>query len=136
MLKTILSNWLIPAIVLILVLFIAYFFASGLAVIIAGMIFFFILAMGIFSVVKNHVKLYREKRISRTALARNIFVEVTGILLMMILAAALGRYVTEMAMNQIGHTLLGFAAAIAFGLLAGMGLGFLVKQTWSRAAKI
>lgn len=135
MLKTILNNWLIPAIVLILALFIAYFFVPGLAGILAGTIFFFILAIAIFSVVQSQTKLYREKRISRTGLARNVCYEVGAILVTMIMAASLGRYITEIARDQIGHTLLGFAVAIVVGLLAGMGLGFLMKQMWSRLAK-
>ncbi len=135
MLKTILNNWLIPAIVLTFVLFAAYFFAPTWAGVLAGVIVFFILSVAIFSVVQKQTKLYREKRISRTRSALNIFYEVMVILLTMITAASLGRYVTEIASNQIGHTLLGFAVGIVFGLLAGMGLGFLVKQMWSRLAR-
>ena len=136
MLKTILSNWLIPAIVLILALFVAYLFAPGWAGVLAGIIFFSILAVAIFSVVQNQMKLYGEKRINRARLARNIFYEVMGILLTMIMAALVGRFVTEFAMQQIGYTLMGFAAGILFGLLAAMSLGFFVKQMWSRLAKV
>ena len=136
MLKTILSNWLIPAIVITFVLLTASLFVPSWAGVVAGVMLSLILTVAIFSVVQNQMKLYGEKRINRARLARNIFYEVMGILLTMIMAALVGRFVTEFAMQQIGYTLMGFAAGILFGLLAGMSLGFFVKQMWSRLAKV
>ena len=132
MLKTILTNWLVPAIVITFVLLTASLLAPRWAGVLGWMMIFFIFSMAIFSVVRKQRKLFRENRISRTGLARNIFFEVTVILLTMIMAASLGRVLTEMAIQQFGPTLLGFAAGIVFGLVGGMGVGFLVKRTWGR----
>ena len=129
MLKTILTSWLIPAIVITFVLLAASLFVPGWAGVVAGVILFLILAVAIFSVVQNQMKMYREKRISRSQMARNVLYDVVGILLAMIFASMIGRYATEIATQQIGHTLPGFAAGIVVSLLAGMGVGFLVKRT-------
>ena len=129
MLKTILTNWLIPAIVITFVLLAASLFVPGWAGVIAGVILFLILSVAILSVVQNQMKMYREKRISRSQMARNVLYEVVGILLAMIFASMIGRYATEIATQQIGQTLPGFAAGIVVSLFAGMSVGFLVKRT-------
>ncbi len=134
MLKTILSNWLIPAMVLIIVLFAAYFFGAGWAGVIVVTMFCFALAMAIFSVLQEQTKSYREKRIGRTKLILNVLGEILVILLAMSLAALLGRYIAEIATEQISNGLAKFIAGIVIGLLAGMGVGFLVKRTWGRLA--
>ena len=134
MLKTILSNWLIPAIVLTFVLLAVSFFAPGWGGVVVGAVFFLILSMAIFSAVRNQAKLYREKRISRTKMIQTILYEITGILLAVILAALLGRYIVEIATEQIGDGLAKLIVGMVIGLLAGMGVGFLVKQTWGRLA--
>ena len=135
MLKVLLGNWFVPAIVFIFALFAVYFFAPLWAGVAAGIVIFLILAMAIFSVVQNQTKLYREKRISRNDLVRNVFYEGMGILLAMIMAFVIGRYITEIATGQIGNGLIRFAAAIVIGLLTGMGVGFLVKRTWGQLVK-
>ena len=134
MLKTILSNWLIPAIMLTFVLVAVSFLAPGWAGVIAGAVFVLILSMAIFSAVRNQAKLYREKRISRNKMIRSVIYEITGILLGIILAALLGRYLAEIATEQISNSLTKFIVGMVIGLLAGMGAGFLMKQTWGRLA--
>jgi hypothetical protein len=51
------------------------------------------------------------------------------------LSRALGRALAEIATAQIGNDLVGFAAGIAIGLLTGLGIGFVVSQTWGRLMK-
>ena len=136
MLKTILGNWLIPAIVLIVVLFAAYFLGAGWAGAVVGILFCLTLAMAIFSILQKQKKLYREKRIGRTRLALNLLAEVMIILVGMILAGLLGRYFAEIATAQISHDLTKLIAGTVIGLLGGMSVGFLVKQMWSRLAKL
>ena len=135
MLKTVLGNWFFPAIALILALFAAFFFAPSWAGVISAILFFIILAMAIFSILQNQMKQYREKRISRTRLSFNVLSEIVMILVAMILASLLGRYVAEIATEPIVNGLTKFIAGIVIGLLAGMSVGFLVKRTWSRLTK-
>ena len=135
MLKTLLSNWLIPAIVLIVALFAAFFFGTGWAGVIVLVILGLILVMAIVFILQGQKNLYREKRISRAKLVRNVLFEVTVILVAMLLAALLGRYIADIATAQVSHGLMKFMLGILIGLLAGMGVGFVVKQTWGRLAK-
>ena len=130
MLKTILSNWLIPAVVLTVVLLGVSFFAPGPAGVIAGAVFVLILSMAIFSVVRNQAKLYREKRISRNRMIWSVLYEITGILLAIILAFLVGRYIVEVVTEPINNSLAKLIAGMVISLIAGMGVGFLVKRIW------
>jgi len=135
MLKTILTNWLIPAIAITFVLLAASFFLPGWVGAIAGIMIFIIAAMSLFGVLRNEVNLYREQRISRNGLIRNVFFEAIGILFAIILAFLVGRYVIEIATGRIDNSLVRFAAGIVIGLLTGMGVGFLVNRTWGQLAR-
>jgi len=54
----------------------------------------------------------------------------------MTLAGLLGRSVAAMATQQMGNGLFKVIAGILVGLLAGIGVGFVVKQTWGRLVKV
>lgn len=132
MLRTILNNWLIPAILLIVTLLAAYFFGAGWAGVMVATLFCVTLAGAIFVILQEQRKLYLEKRISQSQLVRNALFQVAGILLAMALASLLGRWVADAATQQISNGLIKFIAGMVIGLLAGMGVGFLVKQMWGR----
>ncbi len=95
----------------------------------------FSLGMAISAVVAKHAEAYREGRLTRLAFARNIFLDIFGILLAMALAALLGRYLSELAAKQVDGTLLRFVVGILVGLLVGIGVGILVRKTWGRFIK-
>ena len=84
---------------------------------------------------EGHKKAYRAGIITRGVFIRNAVLEITGILLAMTLAGVLGRSIATMATQQIGNGLMRVIAGILVGLLAGFGIGFLVRQTWGRLAK-
>jgi hypothetical protein len=134
MIRSIVGNWLIPAAVLIVALLAAFFFGPAWAGMVVVTMFCFALAMAISSVLQEQTKSYREKRIGRTKLALNVLGEIMVMLLAMTLAALLGRYIAEIATEQISNGLAKFIAGMVIGLLAGMGVGFLVKRTWGRLA--
>ena len=134
MLKTILNNWLIPAVLLIGTLLAAYFFGAGRAGVMVAVLFCVTLTGAILVILQEQRKLYRERRISRTQLARNALFQIAGILLAMALASLLGRWLADAAMQQISNGFIKFIAGVITGLLAGMGVGFLVKQLWGRLA--
>ena len=123
------------AIALVLALFLAVFFAPGWAGVIAGIIFFLSLAMAIFFAMQKQTKLYREKQISRTNLARNFLYEIIGILLAIACAGLLGRYIVEIATDQISNGSIKLLAGIIIGLLAGIGVGILVTRAWGKLIK-
>ena len=134
MLKTILNNWLIPAILLIVTLLAAYFFGAGWAGVMVAALFCLTLTGAILVILQEQRKLYRENRISRAKLIRNALFQIMGILLAMALASLLGRWIADVATQQISNGLIKFIAGMMIGLLAGMGVGFLVKQMWGRLA--
>ena len=132
MLKTILNNWLIPASLLTVTLLTAYFFGAGWAGVMAAVLFCVTLTGAILVILQEQRKLYRENRISRAKLLRNTLFQIAGILLAMALASLLGRWIVEAATQQMSNGLIKFITGMVIGLLAGMGVGFLVKQMWGR----
>jgi uncharacterized protein YacL len=117
------------------ILLIALLFAPGWAGAITSIVLFISFAIAIFFVVQKQRKLYREKPTSRIKLARNVLFESLGILLAMVLAGLLGRTIAQIGTAQIINDLTKLIAGIVIALLAGMGVGFLVKRTWGRLIK-
>jgi hypothetical protein len=85
---------------------------------------------------EGHKKAYRAGKIARGMFIRSAVLEITGILLAMTLAGVLGRPIARMATQQIGDGLIRVIAGILVGLLAGIGVGFIVRQTWGRLVKV
>ncbi len=102
-----------------------------------GIIFLlFSLVTASIAALEGHKKAYRAGRIARGVFIRNAFLEITGILLAMTLAGFLGRSIATMATQQIGNDLIRVIAGILVGLLAGIGVGFVVRQMWGRLVKV
>jgi len=125
----------ILSIVLLLALIAIFFLAPGWAGAAASIALFIIFAISIFFVVQKQTTLYKEKPTSRVTLALNVLFEIMGILLAMVLAGLLGRYIAQIGTAQISNDLTKLIAGIVIGLLAGMGVGILVKRTWGRLVK-
>jgi hypothetical protein len=89
-----------------------------------------------FAVLEKHKEAYRQGKITRGLFIRNTFLEITGILLAMVLAGLLGRYMAEIATRHINSDLTRVIAGITIGLLVGLGVGTLTKKTWGHFAKI
>jgi uncharacterized protein YacL len=117
------------------ILLIALLFAPGWAGAITSIVLFISFAIAIFILVQKQTKLYREEPTSQVKLARNVLFEVMGVLLAMVLAGLLGRYIAQTGTAQISNDLTKLIAGIVIALLAGMGVGFLVKRTWGRLVK-
>ncbi|MDQ3007524.1 MAG: hypothetical protein M3R47_19330 [Chloroflexota bacterium] len=122
-------------VVLLLALIAIFFLAPGWAGAAAGIALIISFAISTFLVVHKQMTLYKEKPTSRARLARNILFEITGVLLAILLAGLLGRYIAQIGTAQISHDLTRLIAGIVIGLLTGMGVGFLVKRTWGRLVK-
>lgn len=121
--------------VLLTLLTLAWLFPSaGLRL---GIIFLlFSLVIASLAVLERHKEAYRQGKVRRSIFIRNAVLEITGILLAMTLAGLLGRPVAAMATQQISNDLLRVIVGIMVGLLAGIGIGILVRQTWGRLVKI
>ncbi len=134
------SNFLKKYFVLITILFLlllalsAWKFPSAAPVI--GILFLvFSLGIAVSSVIAKHRAAYQEGRLTRFTFARNVCLDVFGILLAMVFAALLGRYVAELVAQQIDGALLRFAAGMLVGVVIGIGVGLLVRQLWGRFVK-
>ena len=88
-----------------------------------------------FPVVEKQRQLYLQGKISRKVYIRNILFDITGLLVALILAVLLGRYIAGIATEQIGNDLIKMIAGIMIGLLIGIAVGTMVKNTWKRLAK-
>ncbi len=101
-----------------------------------GIVFLgFSLGMAVSAVVAKHGEAYREGRLTRLAFARNIFLDLLGVLLAVALAALLGRYLSELVAKQVDGTLLRFVVGMLVGLLVGISVGIFVRRTWGRFIK-
>ena len=120
---------------LVTLLILACLFASaGLILGIIFLLFSFLIASS--AVLEKHREAYRQGKIRRSIFIRNVILEMTSILLAMLLAGLLGRYMAEIATRQIDNDLTRVIAGIMVGLLVGMGVGTFVRKTWGRFAKI
>ena len=104
--------------------------------ILAIAIVIFSLATAILTVFKKNRKAYLQSRITRGVFARNILVEILGVLLAMTLAGLLGRYLAQLAIAKITNEVIKLIASIVIGLLAGMGVGFATNRTWGQLLKL
>jgi len=134
-LTLILAYWPVLSIVLILMLFAVFFFVPGWAGVTAGIVFSLSVAMTIFSVVQKQKNLFREKPTSGIKLVRNVLFEIIGILIAMVLAGLLGRYIAQVATQQISNDLIKFVVGIATGLLVGIGIGVVMQRISGRFIK-
>jgi len=92
-------------------------------------------AIAIFSAVQKQIQLFREKPTGLVKLVLNVLLEIMGILLAMVLAGLLGRYIVQLGTAQISNALTKMVAGIVISLLAGMAIGTLVTRTWGRLIK-
>jgi hypothetical protein len=89
-----------------------------------------------FVIVQKQRSLYRQGMTTRGVFLRNVFVEITGTGLGMVLAGLLGRYIADFVTPSIQHDLAKFMAGIAIGLLSGILMGMLVSRTWGRLVRL
>ena len=92
-------------------------------------------AIAIFSAVQKQIQLFREKPTGRFKLVLNVLLEIMGILLAMVLAGLLSRYIAQLGTAQISNHLTKMVAGIMISLLAGMGMVILVTRTWGKLVK-
>jgi hypothetical protein len=120
---------------LVILLLLAWVFpAAGLKLGITFLLLSFLIASLV--VLEKHRKAYTREAIARNVFIRNAALEVSGTFLVMLLAGLLGRSAAEVATQQIGNDLIRIGAGISVGLVVGLGIGFLGKQTLRRLAKV
>ncbi len=101
----------------------------------AAAVLLFSLGIAIFVVLKKHRTAYLQGQIAHWTFVRNIFLDLFGILLAVVLAGLLARYVAGIVTKPIGSATARVAAGIVLGLLAGIVVGALVNNLWGRFVK-
>lgn len=96
----------------------------------------FSVAIAISSIFEKHRGAYLQGKITRALFVRNTLLEIFGILLAMTLAGLLGRYIAQIATQQISNELTKLLAGIVIVLLVGAGIGLLVKRVWRSFVKL
>lgn len=135
---TIFKNYLtliLVLLLLIIVLICAWLFPSA-GLILGVTVFLFGLIIASFAVTRKHRQAYLQGKISRGIFIRHILVEIFGILLTMVLAGLLGRYIAQIATEHVNNALVRLVAGILIGLLTGIGVSILVKHTCGRIVKL
>lgn len=121
---------LLMAAILILILA-AWLFPTAAPALAIGLVLIS-LGVAILAAVRRHRAAYRQGQITRPAFARNIVLDVAGILLAVTAAGLLGRYVAQMLAGPINNALIRMVAGILIGMLVGIAAGLLVNWAWSR----
>jgi hypothetical protein len=133
--KSISSYLSILCIALLLALIAIFFLAPPWAAMAVRVALIISSAIAIFSAVQKQIQLFREKPTGLVKLVLNVLLEIMGILLAMVLAGLLGRYIVQLGTAQISNNLTKMVAGIVISLLAGIGVGILVTRTWGRLVK-
>ena len=120
------------SIILILALLSGAVFLPGWANTIAAGVVFLSLSIAVYAVVQKHARLQQGKPASKIVMARNILVELTGILLAMLLAGLVGRYAAEAATRPISDESIKLVLRIFVAAGVGLGIGFVVRRAWGR----
>ena len=94
------------------------------------------LTIAIVFIFRKHKEAFLQGKVSHGVFVRNTFLEIFGILLAMTLAGLLGRYIAQIATQQISNELTKLLAGVLLGLLAGVGIGLLLKRVWGSFVKI
>jgi hypothetical protein len=116
LLGVLLAAWLLPT--------------SGLGVGIILLLFSLVLV--VITVFEKHRKTYLEGRITHVTFRRNMVFEVAGILLAVIMAGVLGRYLAGIAAGQIPNDSTRLIVGIMIGFVGGIAIGMLMNWASSR----
>jgi hypothetical protein len=89
------------------------------------------LSTAIFFIVRRHLLAYRAGEIDRRKLARNLALELGGMVLTMGLAMLLSRLTISYLGKHLSGTF-GLVVSLLAALAVGIVTGFLVQKTWGR----
>lgn len=120
---------------LVMLVILMWFVPSAMPVLVISLL---LLSFGvaILLIIKRQRELYKRGDITLSELVRKIALEVFGVLLAMGLAGLAGRYLGRIVITQITDDLAKVIAGIVISLLAGAGVGVLVKRTWEQTIRI
>jgi hypothetical protein len=139
------KHWPTISILLILALLVCLLFWPGVARPLGLTVLLLSLVAGLTFATQKHVRAWRQGRLERAGLVRNLSVELSGILLIFaavwLIVGRVARSAGLLAANAAelrwpgAGAGLGLLAGLLTGLLLGIGIGLLVQSTWGRLVK-
>ena len=129
------SRWPIISILLLFVLLFALIFSPSSAGTLAIAMLILSLGMAVFFIVRRQIQSFRENKIGRATLARNIYFEILGLLITIALSILLAQLIAGSINPLMGSGWLSVGITIGFSMLGGLGAAWLVKVTWGRLLK-
>ena len=119
--------------VLLIVTLLATVWVNAKAGIVLTLIFLlFVLSATSYTIIQKNRNACQQGVISRSTSIKNTCLEISAVLLAMILAALVGRYLTVMLSGGINGTPVKLITGIGLGLLAGWIVGLFVKHASGR----
>ena len=125
----------IVLLILTVAVLVSFWFLPSAAHLLGFGLLLFSLVTASVSIIKKHRKAYLDGKHTHAVFVRNVSLEIFGILIATILAGLAGRYLAQVVTAQITHELAKLIVSIMIGILAGVGIGLLVKKTWGRLVK-
>ena len=128
--------WPIISTLILLALLIALIFCPSSAGTFAIAMLILGLGMALLFIVRRQTRAYKENKIDRSALTRNIFFEALGLLLTVALSILLAQIVVGTISPLMENGWLSIGITIGLSMLGGLGAAWLVKVTWGRLTKV
>jgi hypothetical protein len=145
MLKTLEKHWPSISILLILVLLTCLLLWPGVSRPLGLGVLLVSIGMGIIFVAQKHIHAYQKGQLDRPSLARNLAIEISGIVLtftaVLFVAGRAAQAVGLLAGSAVESrwpglgALAGLLSGMLVGLAVGMGIGLLVQSTWGRLVR-
>jgi hypothetical protein len=85
---------------------------------------------------EKHEQAYRQGGLTRIQFIRSASLEILGLLIVMVLAAGIGRYAAGAVSQAIENDLLRTLTGIGVALAVGFGVGALARGTWGRLLRL
>ena len=115
------------ALILITMLVLTWLFPSSRGIVEATFLFVSLALASLVVVAKNR-EAYRQGKLSRTGFVGHSLFDVFSILLAMVGAGLLANSVAQMMNSQLGSNIISILAVIVVSLVAGMGIGVLMRR--------
>ena len=120
---------IIIAVLLIITLLATVWIKATAGIVLTLIFLLFVLSATSYTIIQKNRKACQQGFISRSTSIKNTCLEISAVLLAMILAALVGRYLADMITGGINSTPVKLITGIGLGLLAGWVVGLFVRHT-------
>lgn len=126
---------IVLSILLIFTLFITAWLVPSMGVRLGLIFLLFGLVATSYTIIRRYRKLYQQENLTLSICIRNSCLEIFAVLLAMLLASLVGRYLSALAGGTMRSTPQRLLTGIGIGLFAGWAVGLFVKQATGRLVR-